>query len=156
MLVRANSFRIWNNNFSFNSGLGIGLSRSSGNSIMHNRVDYDVRGYSEGFYRRGQDAADLLMYEQSSKNIVAYNSMTHGGDGLFLWAGQSTMDRGAGGANDNHFYGNDFSFAPANGIEATFSRNTFIGNYAEGSGDAMWGGSSPGTTALSTRSVVNG
>src|SRR2546423_10758071 len=114
MLVRTNGLRIWNNNFSFNSGVGIGLYRSSGNSIMHNRVDYDVRGYSEGFYRRGQDAADLLMYEQSSKHIVAYNSMTHGGDGLFLWAGQSTMDTGAGGANDNLFYGNDFSFAPAN------------------------------------------
>ena len=41
--------------------------------------------------------------------------MTHGGDGLFLWAGQITMDTGQGGANDNLFYGNDFSFAPTNG-----------------------------------------
>ena len=57
MLVRTNGLRIWDNNFSFNSGVGIGLYRSSGNSIMHNRVDYNVRGYSEGFYRRGQDAA---------------------------------------------------------------------------------------------------
>ena len=103
MLVRTNGLRIWNNNFSFNSGVGIGLYRSSGNTIMHNRVDYNVRGYSEGFYRRGQDAADLLIYEQSNKNIVAYNSMTHGGDGVFLWAGQSTMDTGEGGANDNLF-----------------------------------------------------
>ena len=140
MLVRTNSLIIWNNNFSFNSGEGIGLYRSNGNRIMHNRVDYDVRGYSEGFYRRGQDAADLLIYEQSSKNIVAYNSMTHGGDGVFLWAGQSTMDTGAGGANDNLFYGNDFSFAPANGIEATFSRNTFIDNRVEGCEYGMWGG----------------
>jgi hypothetical protein len=107
---------------------------------MHNRVDYNVRGYSEGFYRRGQDAADLLMYEQSDSNVVAYNSMTHGGDGLFLWAGQSTMDTGDGGANDNLFYGNDFSFAPANGIEATFSRNTFLGNHVEGNEYGMWGG----------------
>ena len=103
MLVRSTGLRIWNNSFSFNSGLGIGLYRSSGDTIMHNRVDYDVRGYSEGFYRRGQDAADLLVYEQSSHNLVAYNSMTHGGDGVFLWAGQSTMDTGAGGANDNFF-----------------------------------------------------
>ena len=27
------------------------------------------------------------MYEQSSHNVVAYNSVTHSGDGLFLWAG---------------------------------------------------------------------
>jgi len=155
MLVRTNGLRIWNNNFSFNSGVGIGLYRSSGNSIVHNRVDFNVRGYSEGSYRRGQDAADLLMYEQSSKNIVAYNSMTHGGDGLFLWAGQSTMDTGQGGANDNLFYGNDFSFAPANGIEATFSRNTFIRNYVEGSEYGMWGGYSYGSTILGNRFVDN-
>lgn len=140
MLVRTSGLRIWNNTFSFNSGVGIGLYRSSGNSIMHNRVDYDVRGYSEGFYRRGQDAADLLMYEQSDKNVVAYNSMTHGGDGAFVWAGQSTMDTGEGGVNDNLFYGNDFSFAPANGIEATFSRNTFLANHVEGNEYGLWGG----------------
>ena len=140
MLVRSSGLSIWNNNFSFNSGVGIGLYRSNSNRIVHNRVDYDVRGYSEGFYRRGQDAADLLIYEQSSKNIVAYSSMTHGGDGVFLWAGQSTMDTGAGGANDNLFYGNDFSFAPANGIEATFSRNTFSDNRVEGCEYGVWGG----------------
>ncbi|HEX3533762.1 MAG TPA: right-handed parallel beta-helix repeat-containing protein, partial [Gemmatimonadaceae bacterium] len=101
LLVRTSGLRVWNNTFSFNSGIGIGLYRSSGNSIMHNQADYNVRGYSEGFYRRGQDAADLLIYEQSNKNIVAFNSLTHGGDGVFLWAGQSTMDTGQGGANDN-------------------------------------------------------
>ena len=140
MLVRSSSLRIWNNDFSFNSGVGIGLYRSSGNSIMHNRVDYNVRGYSDRFYRRGQDAADLLIYEQSNKNTVAYNSMTHGGDGVFLWAGQTTMDTGEGGANDNLFYGNDFSFAPANGIEATFSRNVFVKNRVEGSEYGAWAG----------------
>ena len=140
MLVRSDSLRLWNNVLSFNSGVGIGLYRSSDNSIVHNRVDFNVRGYSHGFYRRGQDSADLLMYEQSSRNVVAYNSMSHGGDGVFLWAGQSTMDTGAGGANDNLFYGNDFSFAVANGIEATFSRNTFLRNRVAGSDYGVWGG----------------
>jgi parallel beta-helix repeat protein len=155
MLVRTNGLRIWNNNFSFNSGLGIGLYRSSGNTIMHNRVDYDVRGFSEPFYRRGQDAADLLMYEQSDKNIVAFNSMTHGGDGVFLWAGQSTMDTGEGGANDNLFYMNDFSFAPANGIEATFSRNAFIRNYVQGCEYGMWGGYSFSSRIVGNRFLDN-
>lgn len=155
MLVRTNGLRIWNNNFSFNSGLGIGLYRSSGSSIMHNQVDYNVRGYSEGFYRRGQDAADVLVYEQSNKNIVAFNSMTHGGDGVFLWAGQSTMDTGDGGANDNLFYMNDFSFAPANGIEATFSRNAFIRNYVEGCEYGIWGGYSFGSRIIGNRFLDN-
>lgn len=155
MLVRSTGLRIWNNNFSFNSGVGIGLYRSSGNTIMHNRADYDVRGYSEGFYRRGQDAADLLIYEQSNRNIVAFNSMTHGGDGVFLWAGQSTMDTGEGGANDNLFYLNDFSFAPANGIEATFSRNAFIRNYVEGCEYGVWGGYSFSSRIIGNRFIDN-
>ena len=140
MLTRSDSLRIWSNTFSFNSGLGIGLYRSSDNVIMHNHVDYDVRGYSHGFYRRGQDSAGLLIYEQSCRNVVAYNSITHGGDGLFLWAGQQTMDTGEGGANDNLFYENDFSFAPTNGMEATFSRNVFARNRIEGSDHGLWGG----------------
>ena len=155
MLVRTNGVRVWNNDFSFNSGIGIGLYRSSGNTIMHNRADYNVRGYAHGFYSRGQDAADLLIYEQSSKNVVAYNSLTHGGDGLFLWAGQSTMDTGEGGANDNLFYLNDFSFAPANGIEATFSRNSFIRNYVEGCEYGLWGGYSFGSRIIGNRFLDN-
>ncbi len=140
MLTRSHYLRIWNNTIEFNSGVGIGLYRSSHNQIMHNHASFNVRGYSHGFYRRGQDSANLLLYEQSSHNTVAFNSMTHGGDGLFLWAGQSTMDTGQGGANDNLFYRNDFSFAPTNAMEATFSRNAFIGNRAAGSEYGLWGG----------------
>ena len=140
MLVRSDDARIWNNTFSFLSGIGVGLYRASGNTIQHNRIDWCVRGYSHTFYNRGQDSAGILIYEQSHRNIVAFNSATHGGDGLFLWAGQSTMDTGKGGANDNVFYDNDFSFAPANGIEATFSRNVFYGNRVEGSWHGVWGG----------------
>ncbi len=140
LLVRSDHLEIGENDFSFNSGVGIGLYRSSDNTIVRNRLDYDVRGYSHGFYRRGQDSAGLLLYEQSDRNVVAWNSATHGGDGLFLWAGQSTMDTGEGGANDNVFYQNDFSFAPANSMEATFSRNAFVANRAEGSDYGLWGG----------------
>ena len=155
LLVRSDSIRIDGNDFSYDSGLGIGVYRSSYNEIVHNRLDYDVRGYSEGFYRRGQDSAGLLMYEQSSYNTVAYNSATHGGDGLFLWAGQSTMDTGEGGANDNLFIANDFSFAPANCMEATFSRNTFVANRLEGCEYGLWGGYSFGSKIVGNRFIRN-
>jgi parallel beta-helix repeat protein len=140
MVTHSSGLKIWNNTFQFLSSIGIGLYRVSHSTIMHNRIDWCVRGYSHGFYNRGQDSAGLLMYEQSSNNTVAYNSVTHGGDGLFLWAGQSTMDTGQGGANDNVFYSNDFSHAPANGIEATFSRNTFLNNRIEENWHGVWGG----------------
>lgn len=131
---------IWNNIFQFNSGLGIGMYRSSRNQVMHNRLDWNVRGYSHGFYQRGQDSAGILAYEQSSGNTFAYNSATHSGDGFFLWAGQSTMDSGEGGCNDNLLFGNDFSHAPTNGIEVTFSRNEIRGNLIRECTYGIWGG----------------
>jgi nitrous oxidase accessory protein NosD len=140
MATAASGLKIWNNTFQFLSSIGIGLYRVTNSTIMHNRIDWCVRGYSHGFYNRGQDSAGLLMYEQSSRNTVAYNSVTHGGDGLFLWAGQSTMDTGKGGSNDNLFAGNDFSHAPTNGIETTFSRNTFLENRVEENWHGVWGG----------------
>jgi len=42
------------NTFSFNSGLGIVLYRSFDDTIIHNELDYNVRGYSHKFYARGQ------------------------------------------------------------------------------------------------------
>jgi hypothetical protein len=140
LMTRTDSVTVRDNIFAFNSALGIGMYRASHNVIARNVVDYNVRGYSHGWYRRGQDSAGILMYEQSSNNVVAWNSVTHSGDGLFLWAGQTTMDTGQGGANDNLYFGNDFSFAPTNGIEATFSRNRFIGNVVEGNDHGVWGG----------------
>lgn len=140
LMNRTDSLTVRDNDFSFNSGLGIGMYRSDDNRIVRNRVDFDVRGYSHGFYHRGQDSAGILLYEGCTGNLVAYNSATHGGDGLFIWAGRSTLETGRGGVNDNLIWGNDFSFAPANSMEATFSRNTFVANRAEGSDYGVWGG----------------
>lgn len=140
LLSNSNQGLFYNNSIQFNSGLGIGLYRSSGNRIMHNRLDWNVRGYSHGKYQRGQDSAGILCYEQSHENTFAYNSATHSGDGFFLWAGQTTMDTGAGGCNDNLIYGNDFSQAPTNGVEVTFSRNRIINNVMEECRYGVWGG----------------
>jgi nitrous oxidase accessory protein NosD len=140
MITRCNEGTFWNNTFSFLSGIGIGLYRSGSNKIMHNKLDWCVRGYSHGVYERGQDSAGLLVYEQSSENTFAYNSATHCGDGFFLWAGKYTMDTGEGGCNDNLLYGNDFSHAPTNGIEMTFSRNKVLNNRVEECTHGLWGG----------------
>lgn len=148
LLSGCNDGTIYNNTFQFNSGLGVGLYRSNRNKVMHNRLDWNVRGFSEGFYKRGQDSAALLVYEQSSNNTFAFNSCTHSGDGFFLWAGQSTMDTGEGGCNDNRIHGNDFSYAPTNGIEATFSRNQITGNLIRECTYGIWGGYSYDTRIM--------
>ena len=140
MITNCNGGTVYNNNFSFNSGIGIGLYRSSYNRAMNNKLDWNIRGVSYGYYYRGQDAAAILVYEQSSHNVFAYNSATHSGDGFFLWAGNSTLQTGKGGCNDNLIYGNDFSFAPTNGVETTFSRNKIVRNKIEGCTNGIWAG----------------
>jgi parallel beta-helix repeat protein len=140
MLTECNYGMIYNNDFSFNSGIGIGMYRSSNNKILFNKINFNVRGYSHGVYNRGQDSAGILVYEQSNSNLFFKNSVTHGGDGFFLWAGQTTMDSGKGGCNDNILLKNDFSFAPANGIEVTFSRNIIKGNRISECDHGIWGG----------------
>ncbi len=155
MVTRSARLKVWNNTFSFRSSIGMGMYRTTDSVVAHNRFDYDVRGYSHGFYYRGQDSTGILMYEQSSRNQVHHNSVTRGGDGLFLWAGQSTMDTGQGGANDNHFEGNDFSHAVANGIETTFSRNNFLMNRVDDCWHGVWGGYSYDSLFVGNQFVGN-
>lgn len=140
LLTNCNDGLFYNNTFRFNSGLGIGMYRSSRNRIMHNNLNFNIRGHSEGFYNRGQDSAGILVYEQSNDNIFAYNTATHSGDGFFLWAGNETMDSGEGGCNGNILYKNDFSYAPTNGIEVTFSSNIIVSNRLVGCRYGIWGG----------------
>jgi parallel beta-helix repeat protein len=140
LLTEVNDGVFIDNTITFNSSLGIGLYRSSRNRVSFNRLDFNVRGYSHGIYNRGQDSAAILIYEQSNDNEFSYNSATHSGDGLFLWAGQTTMDTGEGGCNGNLIFRNDFSFAPTNGIEITFSSNRVLDNYIEGCWHGIWGG----------------
>ena len=151
MMMECNNGTVYNNDFSFNSGLGIGMYKSSGNKIMYNKIDFDVRGYSHGVYNRGQDSAGILIYEQSSNNLFYNNSVTHGGDGFFLWAGQITMDTGKGGCNNNRIVNNDFSYAPTNGVELTFSSNQITGNRIFECDHGIWGGYSYNTTISSNQ-----
>lgn len=141
-LVRSHHGWVHENDMSFNSGWGLALYRASDNVIDHNKLDWCIRGYSHGVYNRGQDSAGILVYEQCCKNVFAYNSATHGGDGFFLFAGLETLDEtGTGGCNDNLVYANDFSHASNNGIEATFSKgNVFCMNALDQADHAIWAG----------------
>jgi nitrous oxidase accessory protein NosD len=140
MMMRSHNGKIYNNDFSFNSGIGIGMYRCNSNEVSFNRLNFNVRGYSHAVYNRGQDSAGILVYEQSNFNVFYKNSVTHSGDGFFLWAGQTTMDKGEGGCNDNVIIGNDFSYAPTNGVEVTFSRVRVSGNRMFDCEHGIWGG----------------
>ena len=147
-LSRVNDSFILDNDMSFLSGWGLAMWRSSHNDVSNNKFDWCMRGFSYKVYHRGQDSAGILVYEQCSDNVFAYNSATHGGDGFFLYAGNETLHRtGTGGCNRNLLYRNDFSHAAANGIESTFSDgNLFIENRLAECDHGVWGGYSYNTT----------
>jgi parallel beta-helix repeat protein len=142
LLDRCEACKVYDNDFSFNSGWGIALWRSCENLVSRNKCDWCARGYSHGVYDRGQDSAGILVFEQCSNNWFVKNSATHSGDGFFLYAGHETTQRtGEGGCNDNVIQGNDFSHAVANAIEATFScGNRFVRNRCDDSNYGIWAG----------------
>lgn len=162
ILDRVDDSRVYDCDCSFLSGWGLAMWRSNRNIISRNAFDFCVRGYSHGVYNRGQDSAGILMFEQCSENMIAENSVTHGGDGVFAFAGKEALGENGGngvspvrepdwykgrGCNDNQFYRNDFSYAAAHGLELTFSfdnriwENTFTANAICG----IWGGYSQRT-----------
>jgi parallel beta-helix repeat protein len=152
-LVRCDKARVADNDFSFMSGWGLAMWRSSWCDVLSNKFDWCMRGYSHGVYARGQDSAGILVYEQCSDNVFAYNSATHGGDGFFLYAGNETVEKtGLGGCNYNILYRNDFSHAAANGIEATFSSNNiFAENILDECDHGVWAGYSSATLIQGNR-----
>jgi hypothetical protein len=129
-LDRVTASQIYDNDFSFNSGWGIAMWRCSSNVVSRNALDFCIRGYSHGVYNRGQDSAGIFAFEQNNENVFAENSVTHGGDGFFGFAGREALGElgehpvewyRRRGNTDNLLIGNDFSYAAAHGIENTFS-----------------------------------
>ncbi len=174
IIDRVNNSRLYDNDFSFLSGWGLAMWRSNRNVITRNAFDFCVRGYSHMVYNRGQDSAGILMFEQCSDNIIAENSATHGGDCFFGFAGREALGEAppregmsaveleafckARGNNNNLLMNNDFSYAPAHGIEMTFSfNNKFIGNrMVDNAICGIWGGYSQGTLIAENTFVNNG
>ena len=159
ILDRVKDSKVYDNDCSFLSGWGLAMWRSSRNVITRNALDFCIRGYSHGLYNRGQDSAGILMFEQNNENVIAENSATHCGDGLFGFGGKESLWRPERtGNNGNLIINNDFSYAAAHGIEMTFSfDNKLIGNrLVENAICGIWGGYSQDTLISGNTIVANG
>jgi parallel beta-helix repeat protein len=168
VLDRVTKSKVYDNDCSFLTGWGVALWRSSDNVVARNSLDFCVRGYSHQMYNRGQDSAGLLMFEQCSRNIIAENSATHCGDGLFVFAGNEALGENAKpgeafdttgkGCNENLIIGNDFSYSAAHGLEITFSfNNRIVSNRLVGNAICgLWGGYSQNTLILANTITHNG
>jgi nitrous oxidase accessory protein NosD len=172
---RVDDSKVYDCDCSFLSGWGLAMWRSSRNVVARNSFDFCVRGYSHGVYNRGQDSAGILLFEQCSDNLVALNSATHCGDGVFGFTGRealgeapcpsSTIDfddplawyrrRGCVG---NRFVANDLSYAAAHGLEMTFSfANEIRGNRMVGNAICgIWGGYSQDMVVVGNEFGGNG
>jgi parallel beta-helix repeat protein len=132
---------IADNDVSGNSGWGIHLWRSAGNTIVRNKADHNVRCESTT-YRRGCDSAALLLRHESDSNLIADNDLTWSGDGFFLSGHRPLVSPSIG----NLVIRNDASHAWHNGFEATFSAwNTFLENRADSTDYGFWLGYSRGS-----------
>jgi parallel beta-helix repeat protein len=150
-LDRVTGSKVYDNDFSFNSGWGLASWRCSSNVISRNAFDFCVRGYSHGVYNRGQDSAGVFAFEQNNGNVFVENSVTHGGDGFFGFAGREALGQTGvhpvswyrrRGNTDNVLARNDFSYAAAHGIENTFSfGNRYLDNRIVGNAICgIWAG----------------
>jgi parallel beta-helix repeat protein len=166
-LDRVAASEVYDNDFSFNSGWGIALWRCSSNVISRNAIDFCVRGYSDGVYNRGQDSAGIFAFEQNNGNVFAENSVTHGGDGFFGFAGREAVGESGEhpvewyrrrGNTGNLLIGNDFSYAAAHGIENTFSfGNKYLNNRIAGNAICgVWAGYSRETLIAGNDFEENG
>ena len=109
-----------------------------------------------------------MLFEQCSENVIVENSATHGGDGIFAFAGREALgeapapdadfDYTGRGHRNNLFARNDLSYAAAHGLELTFSfgnrifENRLVGNAICG----IWGGYSRDTRIAANEFASNG
>lgn len=141
LLVDSSGCRIQENDFSVLSGWGVALWNSCDNLMIYNRADFCLRATWWPKYRGGADSAALVLANGSHRNWILANSLTHGGDGIFLTNRADIANPDDGPCDDNVFAFNDTSFAAANAIEATFSRrNVFVGNLCTYGNYGFWGG----------------
>jgi len=138
-LYNCSGLTLERNNASFESGWGIHLYKSSGNTIQDNLADWCNRIHKRGVreYYPGADASGMVMVWSSSKNTVRRNFFRGGGDGVFI-AGYHAPDNKVP-CNDNVFEDNDCSYSPNNAFESTFCKgNVFRNNRAGQSNYGFW------------------
>lgn len=134
---------VHNNDVSFNSGWGIGLWASNENIVSWNLVDFVNR---PGTPMWGQDSAGIAIANDAHRNFIIGNSMTYGGDGLFLTDG---ANQGVRPCNDNAIAWNDGSWSTNNAFEGTFSeRNVYYKNLANDSRYGFWLGYSSNSLVI--------
>jgi len=140
-LVGTNKSTVVDCDFGYESGWGISLWEACDNLLCWNHIDFVDRPWG-GWW--GADSSGIVLCTNSNRNVWAYNSFTHGGDGLFLatlnggWDGQGKLHE-EGTCDYNEFAYDDGSWSPSNAFEATFSTgNVFYKDWCDDSTYGFW------------------
>ncbi len=102
---------IYNNDFSFNSGIGLAMYNCSRNKMVYNKLNFNIRGYSDGVYSTNAGGAGIVLHGQSSDNLFFKNAVAHCSKGFLLPVANQS------GGKVNVLKENDFSYAASSGIE---------------------------------------
>ena len=136
------------NDFSSCSNTCLKLWTASRNSIRSNNLSRGIRIAPGEVHAR--DSTSVLIESGSCENVFLHNDCTHGGDGIFVRVLNGWC------STDNHFEGNDCSYANNNGIECWAPRNTFVANTANHCSYGFWLGGSDQTRLINNEASFNG
>jgi len=117
ILKNCNHGLIYNNEITFNSGVGIALHHSSFQQISHNNLDWNIRDFSFKLDHQASTATALLLTGQSEKNEITFNSATHCETACIIKPFQQKDTR------DNILYANDLSYSAKYPVEANFTKD---------------------------------
>ncbi|HZH00994.1 MAG TPA: right-handed parallel beta-helix repeat-containing protein, partial [Flavisolibacter sp.] len=121
VLLQSNDGLIYNNDFSFNSGVALQLYQSSRNKVLYNRMVFNIRSQEN----KAETGAGMHVMLGSTDNLFFRNAVTHNGMGIHLYDQTTGGDTTAGG---NILNSNDFSFATVAGIFTEENGSSFYNN----------------------------
>lgn len=135
MLINSRGCLISGCDFSRNSGWGIWMWGSHGNTVTGNNCEWCVRCEDPERFSAGGDSAGIMLSHDNCHNVFTHNNIRFGGDGFFL--------NGLRVAPSEHnlVAFNDASHSPHNAFESSWSGyNRFVGNIASNSRFGFWCG----------------
>ena len=148
VLVNSDGNRISENDFSHTSNTCLKMWTACSNVIERNKLDYGIRIQKDEVHAR--DSTCVLLESGSDHNVFEKNSITHGGDGVFIRSLNNWVSTG------NVFRENDCSHANNNAVECWSPGNIFIRNKANDSSYGFWMGGSDDTVLQNNEASRNG
>lgn len=83
LLNNCSNSSFYNNFITYNSGYAFGLKNSTENQIMHNQLDWNIRGFSFNHYNKSTGSGGIFSTKDADNNIIAFNSIRHSGKNTF-------------------------------------------------------------------------